>query len=46
MKRKFFLFVRWFFQALGDLVDHLAYWVVEICRRTSQWAEDMAHKID
>ena len=46
MRSKFFLFVWWFFQGLGELIDRLNYWVVEICRRVSEWAEDMAHKFD
>lgn len=46
MKEKMFLAIWWFFQVLGEFVDGLAYWVVELCRRISEWAEDKAHKID
>ena len=46
MRSKFFLFVWWFFHGLGELIDRLNYSVVEICRRISEWAEDMAHKFD
>lgn len=46
MKSKFFLFICWFFQGLGELIDRLGYWLFEICRRISEWAEDMAQKFD
>lgn len=46
MRRKFFLFILRFFQVLGEFVDDLSYWIVELCRRISEWAEDMAQKFD
>ncbi len=46
MRAKLFLFIGWFFQVLGELVDEVSYWVVEICRRISEWAEDMAHRFE
>lgn len=46
MRSKFFLFIWWFFQVLGEFVDDLSYWIVELCRRISEWAEDMAHRFD
>ena len=46
MRAKLFRLIWWFFQVLSEFVDDLSLWVVEICRRISEWAEDMAHRFD